>query len=222
MIDSWETWEGLAAEAHGHAGAETPVNAFVLASRMHFDVEAWEGRGAELDERRRIIRVSTRARPQRRHGLVAHELGHYLLRLARIDSEDGARYLAGALMLPRQEFARDVTRTAWGLARLRELHVNASAQMVATRIVQVRDAVATIIDRERVTSRVSSPWLVDPRLAHVSRWERALAQHALEAGEEVRGDALCYAIPLVEGAHHRVIVVCEAEQLSLRLEPART
>jgi Zn-dependent peptidase ImmA (M78 family) len=194
------------------------VNAIALAQRLGFDVEPWVGRGAELDEHAGVIRANTRARHVRLHGLIAHELGHHLLRIERADSEDGARYVAGALMLPRESFDRDLTRTAWSMPRLRALHVNASAQMIATRIVQLRDAVATIIDGKRITTRVHSPWIApDDRLKRFTKWERELAARALEQGAEVRGDELCYAVPLVDGMHQRVIVVCELEQLSLRL-----
>lgn len=216
---AWELWEGVARNALEEARATPPVSAFWLARAHGFEVRPWASAGARLDEREGVIYVTPRARPQRRHGLVAHELGHHLLRLEHRleDSEDGARYLTGALLLPREPFGRDLTRTAWSLHRLRAIHVNASAQAIVARIVQVRDAVATVIDRGRVTMRVASPWLEDPRLRRVSRWERELATRALEQREEVRGDELCYAVPLVDGAHQRVVVVCELEQLSLRL-----
>lgn len=216
---SWQSWEGTARAALERANATAPVNAFALAAALDLRVEPWEGRGAELDDAAGVIRVSTRARSTRRHGLVAHELGHHLLRLERADDEDGARYIAGALMLPRETFGRDLTRTSWSLSKLRELHANASAQMIAIRIVQCRDAVATILDAggRRITARVVSPWLADPRLARLSKWERELAGRALEEGAEVRGAELCYAVPVVDGAHRRVVVVCELEQLSLRL-----
>lgn len=219
-MTSWESWEGTARAALEETTTSPPVNAFALAKALGFDVESWSEAGAELDESARVIRVTSRARPVRRHGLVVHELAHHRLRLEHNDSEDGARYVAGALMLPREPFGRDLTRTAWSLPRLQALHVNASAQMIATRIVQLRDAVATILDAggRRVTSRVASPWLAtDARLVRVSKWERELAQRALDTGLEARGAELCYAVPVVDGSHRRVVVVCELEQLSLKL-----
>lgn len=102
---------------------------------------------------------------------------------------------------------------------MRELHPHVSATAIAVRITQLRDAVATIIDPlgKARPWRVWSPWLHDRRLARLSAWERDLAMRAVEAGEELRGDELCYALPLMDGEWSRVIVVCEAEQLSLRL-----
>lgn len=217
MSDDCHHWEGIAAAAHAETCTTPPVSAFALASAYDLRIESWSGAGAELDADASVIRVSARARSQRRHGLVAHELGHLLLRRDRCDSEDGARYMSGALMLPREPFDRDLTRTAWSLARLRAIHENASAQMVAIRIAQLRDAVVTIIDRGRVSMRIVSPWLTEPRLARLSKWERSLATRALEEGVEVRGDELCYAVPILEAGHSRVVVVCELEQLSLKL-----
>lgn len=210
-------WEGIATAALDEASVGAPVSAFALADGLGLEVIAWSGAGAELDFANRVIHVNPRARRERRHGLVAHEVGHYVLRRARDDSEDGARFMSGALLLPRYDFDRDLRRTAWSLIKLRALHPNASAEMIARRIVELRDAVATVIDNGRARVRVASPWLTDPRLRRTSRWERDLAERALEAGEEVRGDELCYAVPLVEGTWRRVIVVCEAEQLGLRL-----
>lgn len=78
--------------------------------------------------------------------------------------------------------------------------------------VQVTDAVVTIMQGRRAR-RFASPWL-EGILPRVTRFERALAEQARALGAEVRGDTLCYAIP-IESA---VIVVCELEQLTLRLD----
>lgn len=219
MDAPWIAWEGAAARALEEAKVGAPVSAFELAKGLGLKVVAGDctGGGAALNVVQREIILNPRVRKVRRHGLVAHEIGHYVLRLLGIDSEDGANFTGSAMMLPRVDFDADLRRTAWSLLELRERHPNASAEMIARRIVELRDAVATVIDNGRVTRRVSSPWLGDPRLRRISRWERDLADQALEAGEEVRGDELCYAVPLVDGHWRRVIVVCEAEQLSLKL-----
>lgn len=112
--------------------------------------------------------------------------------------------MAGALLLPRGEFSRDVPRLGWSIVALGSRHPNASAQMIATRLVQVRDAVATVIDGNRITTRVVSPWLGQP--APASAKELQLAAVSLDAREEVReGD--CWATPVVDGEHRRVIVL---------------
>lgn len=214
----FEDWEGAAAELLDATCTSAPVDAYALAAACGFEVRHWSGAGAMREGS--TIKVNSRSRVQRRHGLVAHELGHFALERSGIeDSERGAKYVGGALMLPARETRRDLADTAWTIAKMRERHVNVSATAIAVRITQLRDAVATIIDpSDRVRPwRVWSPWLADPRLARLSKWERDLARQADESGEEVRGDELCYAVSLVDGTMRRVIVVCEAEQLALRL-----
>jgi hypothetical protein len=210
-----EEWEGVARAIHEGTGLdEPPVSAFELAAMCGLSLQPSPRHGASL--RPGLIVFESAARPERQHGIVAHELGHWGLVAHGVrDSEEGARYLAGALLLPRAGFDRDL-RKSWDLRRLRAKHLNASAQMVATRIVQLRDAVATVVDQGRVTSRLWSPWLADPRIQRFSRWERSLADAALASGETVIGDEFCYAVPVLDGPYRRVIVVCEASQLALR------
>lgn len=216
-------WEGIAAEFADAVGCDAPpVDAFALADACELTVEPAPVRTAELDHERRLIKLNVHMRHERQHMSIAHELGHFAQIRAGVTNEcDGARYIGGALMLPRAAVDRDLVQTAWSIPRLRELHYNASATAIAVRITQLRDAVATILDpRDRRKAwRVISPWISENRLRRVTTWERELARQAYEAGGEVRGDELCYAVPLNEGPadEHRVIVVCELEQLSLRL-----
>ncbi len=159
-------------------------------------------------------------RPARQHMRIAHELGHFALeRHGLDDTEDGARYVGGALLLPRRAMHRDLVETAWSITKLQKRHEHASATAIAIRITQLRDAVATVFDLagHRKPWRRASSWITDARIGRVSKFERDLAHRALEAGCEVRGDELCYAVPVVEGNYSQVIVVCELEQLSLRL-----
>lgn len=132
-----EEWEGAASELLDATCTTPPVDAFKLADACEMTVRPWSGRGAMWDGDT-TIKLNMRARRERQHGQLAHELGHFALRRARIDdSEEGARWVGGALLLPRREFGRDLVETAWTLSRLRERHVNASAQMIAYRIVQL-------------------------------------------------------------------------------------
>lgn len=109
----------------------------------------------------------------------AYELGHWAVkRAAEPNTEAGARYLAGAFTLPRRAFERDLGTTCRRIDALQRRQVNASAEMVARRIVTLRNAVTTIIDNGKVPDRVVSPWLEDPRLRRLSRWERGLADQA--------------------------------------------
>jgi hypothetical protein len=216
----WVEWEGAADEVITATCTSSPVDSFALAAACGFVVRAHAGSDAELRDGE--ILFNPEMRSQRQHMRIAHELGHFALARHRIaDTEHGARWTGGAMLLPRRDFDRDLTRTAWSMSKLRELHINASATAIAVRTTQLRDAVAAIIDPRgrKKPWRVSSPWIAEPRVARISAWERELAQRAFDAGDEVRGDELCYAFPLLEGEpdEHRVIVVCELEQLSLRL-----
>jgi Zn-dependent peptidase ImmA (M78 family) len=216
------TLEGIAADLLDETCTSSPVDAYALAKACEFDVKPWSGVGAKREGN--VIKINPRARPQRRQGLIAHELGHFALeRAGEPDSEDGARYIAGALRLPRRDFDRDLAQTAWSIARLRERHIHVSAMAIAVRITQLRQAVVTVVDpfgRARPW-RLWSPELPERPFKRITAWERELVRGAVESEAEYRGDQLCYAFPLFDETGHgwsRVIIVCEAEQLSLRLD----
>jgi len=209
-------WEGVAAALLEETGAdEPPQDAFELAECCGLLTRPWSRADGRLVGD--TIWYPGRARHVRQHGSIAHEVAHWALAWAdEADSEQGARYVAGALMLPRRGFDRDLRDTAWDLQRLRAKHLNVSAEMIARRLVELRDAVATVFDAGRVKRRIASPWLGD-QFARVSTWERELADLALERGELVQGDELVWALPLLDGPWRRVVLVAEAQQLSLRL-----
>lgn len=208
--------EGIASDLHGATGCdEPPVDAFELAELCGVEVHSQSPAGGRRVGNR--VYLNTTTRDVRQHGILAHELGHWALdRAHEPNTEGGARYLSGALMLPRVAFERDLRDTAWALDKLRRRHCNASAEMIARRIVALRDAVATIIDNGKITARVVSPWLEDPRLRRTSRWERELADRALDTEEIVRGANLVWALPVIDGHWRRVVIIAEHEQLALR------
>jgi len=210
-------WEGVARSVHEQTGIGAPVDAFQLARACGLVVLPG-GRRASLAGD--VVRYDSQARPQRQHGLIAHEVAHYVLRLhGEDDAEAAARYTAGALMLPKPAFDRDVRAVAWNLEQLRQRHPNASAEMIARRLTQVREAVVTVLDEGRVTRRVGSPWMPEPS-RRMTTTERELADAALTSGETQRANDLLAAYALFDGSHRRVIVIAEARQLSLRLEDA--
>lgn len=205
-----ETLEGIAREALESTCASAPVDAFGLADALGLTVRAWPGHGALLDYDGASVFLTTRpTRPTRQHGLVAHELGHFLLREHREqDDELAARYLAGALIVPREELDRDLRRLGLSIVALRAKHVNASHEMIARRITQLRSAIVTIIDDGRVTARAASPWLPVPR-PQVPPWELDLAARAIESREEVRhGETV--ATPAIAGSRRRALIVARA------------
>jgi hypothetical protein len=208
-------WEGVARAAHDATGIDAPVSAFDLAAAYGLICIPDERGGAFLDGD--DVHYDCRARPVRQHGLVAHEVAHHLLRLhGEDDSEPAARYTAGALMLPRAAYDRDLRETAWDLMRLQERHPNASAELCARRISELRDAVVTVIDHGKMKKRIGSPWMTTFP-ARMTALERELADAALVTGEMQSANALLAAYPFIDGTWRRVIVVAEARQLSLRL-----
>jgi len=199
---------------HDATGLDAPVCAFELAAACGL-VCVPGGRGASLVGD--VVSYDASARPVRQHGLVAHEVAHYVLRLhGEPDDEASANCTAGALMLPRARYDRDLRETAWDLRELQRRHPNASAELCARRITELRDAVVTVIDQGKVRVRVRSPWMPAAPL-RLTALERELAGAALETGEVQVGGNLLAAYPFIEGNWRRVIVVAEAAQLSLRL-----
>ena len=216
MDDHAATLEGIAGEILEQTGCDDPpVDAYELAECCGFDLMPTTG---SAFMRGKLIYVPTKARSVRQHGQIAHELAHWALRRAKeVDEHPEVRYVAGALMLPRQAFDRDLTASAWDLRALQARHANASAQMIVYRLVGLRDAVASVWDDGKLTARVASPWLPDAlRGQRPSRLERRLAKECLEGGEVLQPGKLVWAFPVFTPGWKRVIVVAEAEQLSLR------
>lgn len=181
--------EGVARDVLSRAGVEAPVDAVALAHAMRVEVRSFPGHEPFVDLLRRCVYMPSRpVRRTRFCGDLLHEISHVALRDRRLDAHDepSACYLAGALGVPRETLDRQLKR-GWSLRRLRELHPNASNEMLARRIVQVRSAVATIIDGGEVTRRVASPWLEPKRVAPVRVWEMQLVQRALIEGEVDEG-----------------------------------
>ncbi len=206
-------WEAVARAAHEATGIDAPVSAFDLAAAYGLVCLPRRRSGALLDGD--VVRYDSSARPVRQHGLVAHEVAHHLLRLhSEPDSEVAAGYTAGALLLPRARFDRDLRRT-WDLFHLGRLHPNASAEMIARRITQLRDAVVSVLDQGRLRARVASPWAATPS-PRLTPLERELADAALAGGNMQRENDLLAAYPFFDGVHRRVIVVADAQQLGLR------
>lgn len=207
--------EGVAESLLGEIALdEPPVDAFEVAACCGLRLRPQHTR--ESGQRADVILFNPSDPPRRQQAVVAHETGHWALRRGgEEDSEDAADYVARALLVPRRAFERDLRRT-WRIDTLQAKHLNAPAAWIAERIVHLRDAVATVIDEGKVTRRIASPWLGE-KFRRLSRWERELADAALERGEAVQGDELVWAVPVIEPPWRRVVIVAEARQLSLRL-----
>ena len=161
------------------------------------------------------IHVPMAVRDTRRNRLVAHELAHALLKAAVADNtEQNADIVAAGIVLSRRVLSRSLRVVGWNVDALRVRHPLVSAELIARRIADVRDAVVTIFDGRETKVRVTSPW-IDRKLPPVTALERELRERALAEGCRV-DDGWISATPILEPGYERVIVVAEYEQLSLR------
>ncbi len=138
--------EGIARDVHEQTGVVAPVDALELAQLCGFELRPWgRAHGALVGE---TIRYPIKARETRQHGIVAHELAHWRLRSVGEDDadEDAARYLGGALLVPREALLADVRSLDLDLFALQSRHPNASAELVAARLTQVMPATASVWD----------------------------------------------------------------------------
>lgn len=191
--------EGIARDIHDSTGDVLPVDAFELAHLCGLELRAWGNASGGLDLDGGVIRYPSRARLVRQHGVIAHELGHWALAQAGEDhtAEWAARYLAGALMLPRAAFLADAWACDWDLDELRVRHPHASAEMVVVRMTQVSPATAWVWDDGRVrrTYGASAGEDVEAIVGRVLASEAPLREGAVRAW------------PLLEAGHRRVVVV---------------
>lgn len=191
--------EGVAREVHEQTNAPTPIDALALATACGLELRPVGGSRAEVDVEAGVIRCPLRVRDVRLHGLIAHELGHWLLWRSLLDHHDerAAQYLAGALMLPRAVFARDLGAFDWDLDALREQHVHASAQMIVVRMTQVSPATASVWDAGKL-HRVYG--------AHDIAAARPLVDRVLTTERPERDGGL-RAWPAFDGSWRRVLVL---------------
>lgn len=191
--------EGIAADLHHATGDLLPVDAFELATLCGLELRAWARPQGDLDLEAGVIRYPGRARVVRQHGVVAHELGHWALAQAGEDhtAEWAARYLAGALLLPRDAFLRDAWACDWDLEQLRRRHPHASAEMVVVRMTQVSPACAWVWDDGRVRRTYG---------ANAGEDVEAIVGRVLASEVPLR-DGAVRAWPLLERGYRRVVVV---------------
>jgi hypothetical protein len=187
---------------------EPPVDAFELAECCGLEVRwSTSAPGARLSGR--VVYVDERVRRERQHGLVAHEVAHFALDRARErNTERAARYLGGALLLPRTPFERHLRETKWNLVELHERHPNASYEMIGRRIVSLRNAVCVIVDNGRVTSRTDRSGWCEPYLGRRG-WE--LVAEVVVSGKPSNPANLVWAVPVIDegSGWQRVVLVAE-------------
>jgi Zn-dependent peptidase ImmA (M78 family) len=173
--------DGCAAEVLWEAGVtQPPVDALAVAKRLHLIVThdfamPYRGRFVRLggyDDHRETtgtIVVGAAERPEREQWAVAHEIGESVayrvferlgvsfdesLATAR---EQVANRLAGALLLPRRWFANDGGDLNWDLFELKGRYSTASHELIARRMLEMRQPVViTVCDQGRISWRRSN------------------------------------------------------------------
>lgn len=191
--------EGIARDIHDSTGGLLPVDAFKLATLCGIELRPTRRAEGLLELDAGVIHYPSRARLTRQHGVIAHELGHWALHQAGEDhlNERAARYLAGALLLPRGAFERDAWACDWDLHELQRQHPHASAEMIVVRMTQVSAATAWVWDDGRVRRRYG---------AAAGEDVEAIVGRVL-ASELPERDGAVRAWPLLERGHRRVVVV---------------
>lgn len=153
------------------------------------------------------ILVDEALRLERRAFTVAHELAHYVLRERGLpDPEHAANYLASAVLLPRDDFDRDLKRLGWDLIALCARHRFASFEAVARRIVALRGARAFVFDKPLRGQREPS-WYSVPWGQHPSDEERLAAAEAVASGTPVEVRAGLTGWPVIQEDWARAITV---------------
>lgn len=184
-----------------------PVDPSQIAARLGLTVCHADGCDGVLIGDQIIVDHSIRA--ERRAFAIAHELGHYVQRRARLpDRESTADYLASALLLPRDDFERDLRRFGWDLIRLHARHRLASFEALARRIVALREARAFVFDRPLRTGRHG--WYSVPSGHEPTDTELLAAAEAFECGAPVEVVTGITGWPVLEHHWHRAIVVAAA------------
>lgn len=200
----WEL-EELARTTLEHANLGCPVDPELIAVDNEIEVRDGDTEGLLIGN---IIFVAEAQRPQRRAFTIAHELAHWLLRLAGIpDTHDAVNYLAAALLLPRLEFERDLRRLGWDLIALCALHRFASFEVVARRITAMRDARACVFDKPLAGQRRPSSYVIPFDGVPPTAEEREAARAAAHCGAPVELRTGLTAWPVFEHQWQRVITL---------------
>lgn len=158
-----------------------------------------------------LLYVNADTRPERLNFRIAHEIFELLLGDV-LHKERVCNLAASALLMPTQWFAEACRRTGFNLFELKTLFRTASHEAIAYRTLSFRQAVVTVTDHGKVTSRVGSPGLSYPRELHPA--ERRALERTMELGELVRespGEIVVEGWPVFEEGWKRVILVTWAD-----------
>ena len=159
-----------------------------------------------------LVFLDARKSATRQRWDAAHEFGHFIAGHVGLDPRDErtANAIASAVLMPDADYKRSASTCGWDLDALTSEY-GVSYEAAARRLCQVRGAVASVFDDDRLTRRWRSPWLVGGGFSRrsVPSWELAVAQECVDAGEGVRGQPSVYWLPSSWG--ERVVVVTDVE-----------
>lgn len=181
---------------------EPPVDALDLADLMKLKIRYVPGLSSSVCGH--VIKLGAEIPPRRLHYAVAHECAHHILdALDEENTERNACYLGAALLVPGRALLRQIRRNI-DFEGLRCIHVNASAELLARRIVDVkREGSVAFYDKGRFRYRFG--------LDQHAR-ESEMAQEAHATGCVVRADAYGTAWPIFVDGWRRVIVLAASAQ----------
>jgi hypothetical protein len=196
--------DACAAEVLWEAGVfEPPVDALAVADGLGLVVARdcgmpCRGRYVRLAEQAALgggqgtIVVGDAERPEREQWAVAHEIGesvaHRVFERLGVAFEEArptsrevvANRFASALLLPRRWFASDGRDLAWDLIALKERYDTASHELIARRMLEMRQPIViTICDLGRVHRRISN---VSARPPQMLPEEKAIWQEVHQTG----------------------------------------
>lgn len=190
--------EGIALDVHRRYGFTDRVDAFDLAGELGLSIK-WDA-AAEAWRGGRTLYIPSRSRPVEAHESIGHETAHVLLdRYGAQQSEPNARRLGAALIAPRAAIDREL-RHGWNLHRVMAQHPNASAELLARRVheLRARSGVA-VFRRERLRYRRGA----------AARDEESLVASAL-LGSPHRRDDLTGAWPFFDEHRAPIVIVLSA------------
>ena len=121
------------------AGMGPPVDGFELARALGARVVLLSDPDAPTAAHSRgTIWVREDLRPERMHGLITHELAHFLLRTEGLtNDEETARALGARLLVPTAHVMRDIQAVGASLVELRRRHRNASRELLGRRLCEL-------------------------------------------------------------------------------------
>lgn len=192
----------VAAEVLAAAGSPgPPIDAYQVAAAIGLTIARDDAQTTRA--RRAVLPFSPAAppvptillkndpRPERRHWAVAHEIGEHFafevfsrLAIHPRTAGPGARErvasnLAGRILLSTVDFRAAGAETGWWLPDLKEIFATASHELIALRMLDVRDCVLlTVCDQGRITWRRRSGHRMAPSITP----EEGSLQAQLHAG----------------------------------------